>query len=101
MKNLSWLLIISALGCLCARADIVTLEDNQGDYTFQGTNTYYITNGIFVWGTATFEAGTVIKYGPYGGLDLQNPPYCQTTPDAPAIFTSCDDDRFGEVLPDS
>ncbi|HXF09680.1 MAG TPA: hypothetical protein VN625_02770, partial [Desulfuromonadaceae bacterium] len=85
-------------------ADVVVLNTDQTDYTFQGTNTYYLTGSVYIAGTATFEGGTVIKFGhdiwwPAG--IVASSVECQTSLTNPAIFTVCDDDRFGETLPDS
>src|SRR5207248_9684100 len=59
---LAGILAINGLHLFSAFAGIVTLNSDQGDYRFSGTNTYYLTNVVTIWGTATFEAGTVVKY---------------------------------------
>jgi hypothetical protein len=93
-------LVVSWFSMISASAGIVVLNSDQSDYTFHGTNTYYITNSVYISGTATFEGGAVIKYHGWGGITAENVD-CQTSGNAPVIFTGKDDDRFGETLPDS
>jgi hypothetical protein len=81
-------------------ADVVILNSDQGDYRFNATNTYYITNVVTISGTATFEGNTVIKYGPDAVLSVYTVD-CETASNAPAYFTARDDDTLGVVLPDS
>lgn len=97
-----WLFLFAAFFLsAAARADIVVLnEDQSGDYEFFGTNTYYLTNVVNIYGTATFDAGTVIKYGPDALLSVYAVD-CETASNNPAIFTARDDDTVGEILPDS
>jgi len=97
------LLLALCLLSVPSPAATIILNSDQTDYTFQSGNTYYLTNSVTVYGTATFQTNVVLKVA----TNLWNPALTvgevdfQTTPDLPAIFTSCDDDRFGEVLPGS
>lgn len=78
--------------------DYYTINQNYSSFTFQGDTTYFV-NGMFRIGTATFEGGTVIKYG-HGQriLYVPNGAICRTTPYHPAVFTSMDDDSVGEHI---
>src|SRR6185437_16983282 len=96
-RTLQILTVILSLFSSRTLADIVVLNEDQTDYEFVGTNTYYVTNGVTISGTATFDANTVIKYGPDGAL-LVYTVDCETDTNHPAIFTARDDDTVGEIL---
>jgi hypothetical protein len=90
------LLATGLLGAGSAQADIVTLNSDQaGDYTFQSNTTYYIATDMTIWGTATFQGGTVIKNA--GQLTVESLD-CETASNNPAIFTGPDDDSVGDIL---
>ena len=79
--------------------DYVEMYADTGDICFQGDTTYYISAPFGVYGTMTFEGGTVLKYDvnnsyiwDVGGLD------CKTGPYRPAVITSMDDNTVGETI---
>jgi RHS repeat-associated protein len=80
--------------------DYVTLNSSQTNYTFQGDTTYYISGGLNLYGTNTFEGGTVIKYANTNsaGIQVNGPINCLTGPYRPAIFTAKDDNSVGEAI---
>src|SRR6266699_4158759 len=84
--------------------DYILINSTQTNFTFIGTNTYYATNYVALYGTTTLEGGAVAKgikwdggvatgtFIVYGAFD------CQTSPYRPAIFTAVDDDTVGDVI---
>jgi len=99
--NAFWVGLMALTGLLGpARANIVVLNSDQENYTFYGTNTYYVTCPVTISDTATFKAGTVIKYASGAKLSVYNVDF-QTTSNNPAVFTSQNDDTVGEILPAS
>jgi len=80
--------------------DYTTLNSSLTNYTFQGDTTYYISGNVNLYGTNTFEGGTVIKYtnSTSAEIILNGVVNCLTGPDTPAIFTAKDDDSVGEVI---
>jgi hypothetical protein len=70
------------------------------NYTFQGDTTYYISSSVRLYGTNTFEGGTVIKYANTNsaGIYVYGPINCLTGPYRPAIFTAKDDNTVGESI---
>jgi hypothetical protein len=86
--------------------DYVTVNATRTNFVFQGDSTYYISGPIMLWGTNTFEGGTVIKYAANAGITIaptmipcgikwQAGPYC------PVVFTAKDDNSVGELISDS
>jgi hypothetical protein len=76
----------------------VELSGSSYSYTFLTGETYYIANSFTVGpGTATWEHGCVIKYNLNAYLLVYGPllfPATQQTP----VFTSKDDDSFGDKI---
>jgi concanavalin A-like lectin/glucanase superfamily protein len=77
-------------------------EDNttQTNFTFQGETTYLLDGEFDLWGTTTFEGGTVIKYD-YNGYVIIEPGgtvNCETAPYLPVVFTSLNDNTVGESM---
>jgi hypothetical protein len=69
---------------------------NQGgDYTLRGDTTYYVPNAVTISGTATFEAGAVIKYAAGASLNLSSIIW-NGTAYRPVVLTAKDDDSVGE-----
>jgi len=70
------------------------------NYTFQGDTTYFISGPVTLFGTNTFEGGTVIKYAPTNSVSMT----CSGTIGAsgsayrPVIFTARDDNSVGETI---
>jgi hypothetical protein len=69
------------------------------NFTFQGDTTYYISGSVYLYGTNTFEAGTVIKYGYGDSISLfANTNYFQGSSYHPIVFTALDDNSVGEPI---
>jgi len=78
--------------------DYNTIDDDQGDYTFQTGQTYYIT-GPINFGNVTLEGGTVIKFSQNSTcLAVNGSLTCPSDPDHPAMLTAQDDCTVGENL---
>jgi hypothetical protein len=80
--------------------DYNTVNTSLTNYTFQGDTTYYISGAVNLYGTDTFEGGTVIKYANTNsaGIQVNGPINCLTGPYRPAIFTAKDDNSVGEAI---
>ncbi len=81
--------------------DYQTLSGTFNPYTFQGDTTYYISGPVSLFGTITFEGGTVIKYAV--GADILLVPggstlNWQASAYRPVIFTAKDDDSVGDKI---
>jgi hypothetical protein len=79
--------------------DYQTVNSSVTNYTFQGDTTYYISGNVYLYGTNTFEGGTVIKYATNSSL------YVYTTTNVwlagsyrPVIFTAKDDNSVGDTI---
>ena len=83
--------------------DYQTVNSSLTNYTFQGDTTYYISGTVNLFGTNTFEGGTVIKYTNNASINVTYPALVQTLPAAyrPVIFTARDDNSVGETINDS
>jgi len=80
--------------------DYQTVNGGLTNYTFRGDLTYYISGTVGLYGTNTFEDGTVLKYA-YGasinigagcGINWLGAPY------HPVILTAKDDNSVGETV---
>jgi len=58
-KILSCFLLLSAIHVM---ATPVEINSNQTDYTFRGDTTYFVDANVTLYGTTTFENGTILKY---------------------------------------
>lgn len=94
----------------------VDLSGSVYAYTFLTGTTYYIANSFWIGpGTAAFQVGSVIKYGLNAGLSVNGQiclVYCKNNTTGPLaaggasapytlqtpVFTSKDDDAFGEQI---
>ncbi|HTB82254.1 MAG TPA: hypothetical protein VK742_01245 [Candidatus Sulfotelmatobacter sp.] len=78
--------------------DYNEIDDDQGDYTFQSGQTYYIT-GPINFGNVVLESGTVIKFSQNNTcLAVNGSLTCPGDPDHPAMLTAQDDCSVGENL---
>jgi len=75
------------------------------NYTFQGDTTYYISGTVNLYGTNTFEGGTVIKYTNSSSAEIVlnagvgNSVWTfQSAPYRPAIFTTLNDNSVGDTI---
>ena len=82
--------------------DYVLYQGDRTNVTFQADTTYLLTDWFNVYGTATFEGGTVLKYNTTNNLILSvyDDVVCATEPYRPAIFTSRNDRTVGEDVYD-
>lgn len=82
--------------------DYVLLDTDQDDITFQGDTTYLISGNVNIDGVATFEGGTVVKYGTdpcnESVIEFFDALVCNTSPYRPAIFTSQNDNTVGQNI---
>jgi len=80
--------------------DYVEMDSGTSDYTFQSGTTYFISGGVYISGTATFEGGTVLKFPEDGSgtMECRNV-VCDTTAYSNAMFTSENNDNVGDILP--
>lgn len=87
--------------------DYNTVNGSLTNYIFRADTTYFITGSVYLYGTNTFEGGTVIKYAGgiiYGGafyqislgsgaqLNWQAGTY------RPVVFTAMDDNSVGQPI---
>lgn len=84
--------------------DYVTMNGAYTNYTFVGREgTYYISGTLNLYGTNTFEGGTIIKYASGASINLINSSLTpllvfKTSAYVPAMFTSKDDNSLGENI---
>ena len=76
--------------------DYQTINSSQTNYTFQGDTTYCISGTVNLFGTNTFEGGTVIKYNVGASLNLFGILNWQASAYRPVVFTAVDDNSVGE-----
>jgi hypothetical protein len=84
--------------------DYTTLTGNTNGYTFATGNTYYIPNSYNTGsGTVTFQSGACIKFGHNGANTylLTYGPVSFSYSGPPVVFTSKDDNNYGDRLPNS
>ncbi len=93
--------------------DYNTVVTDTNDFTFAADTTYYISGGVNLGGTTTFEGGAVIKFSSAldGSTFYYDPAVgegvgvlscgqiiCPANADAPVILTSSDDDSAGQMI---
>jgi hypothetical protein len=77
--------------------DYTTLNSSQTNYTFQGDTTYYISGTVNLYGTNSFEGGTVIKYATNASIALQSTNLnWRASAYWPVVFTAQDDNSVGQ-----
>jgi hypothetical protein len=75
-----------------------TLQGTLNNYVLRADRTYLVTNSVYLTGNTVIES-TVVKFGPAGSLtQSEGSLTCLTTPYAPAIFTSRDDNSVGGFI---
>ena len=80
------------------RAGIQEISGNLVNFTFGADQTFYVSSPVDLYGTTTFEGGTVIKFSSdlTAKITIHDPTIvCNTGPYSPAIFTADDDDKLG------
>ncbi|MCC7376005.1 MAG: hypothetical protein IT581_15210 [Verrucomicrobiales bacterium] len=82
--------------------DWTTLLNGLTDYTFLGTNTYYITGDCVFSGTTTLEGGAVLKFpkttNNLAAITINGPWVNRASLYRPAVFTSDIDATIGEIV---
>jgi hypothetical protein len=83
--------------------DYQTVNSSQTNFTFQGDTTYYISGSLTLFGTNTFEGGTVLKYATNAQLTATEssiPMWINwnSSQYRPAVFTAKDDNSVGETI---
>ena len=80
--------------------DYNTINSSMTNYTFQGDMTYYISGSVNLYGTNTFEGGTVLKYT--NGASINISAGCGINwlgaPYRPVILTAKDDNSVGDAI---
>ncbi|MEN9676023.1 MAG: hypothetical protein RIS76_1919, partial [Verrucomicrobiota bacterium] len=80
-----------------------SVVNSTANQIFDSLTTYYVSGGVFLTGTATFQPGTVIKYANTNSATLSV--LSGTTlnwlgaPYRPVVLTARDDNSIGEPLP--
>jgi hypothetical protein len=84
--------------------DFVTLTGGLTNYVFQGDSTYYISSGgVTLYGTNTFDGGSVIKYTNGASISIVPEVMGQglvwnSQTALPVIFTAKDDNSVGSTV---
>lgn len=80
--------------------DYQTLNSSLTNYVFKADTTYYISGTASLYGTPTFEGGTVIKYASGASIQFNaaNVPLWISSPYQPIVFTAKDDNSVGEHI---
>ena len=78
--------------------DYSTLNTSQTNYLFLGDTTYFISGNVSLYGTTTFEGGTVIKYTNSVGLTANNAVAWLGSAYRPVVMTAKDDNSVGETI---
>jgi hypothetical protein len=80
--------------------DYQAVNGSLTNYTFQGDTTYYISGSVDLYGTNTFEGGTVLKYT--NGASINIATGCGINwlgaPYRPVILTAMDDNSVGDTI---
>ena len=72
---------------------------NYTNLTFKGDTTYSPSGGLYLYGTNTFEGGTVLKYATNAGLYFnQSTINCLGSAYRPVILTALDDNTVGRTI---
>ena len=83
--------------------DYQVLNGGLTNCTFQGDTTYYISGAVDLWGTNTFEGGTVLKYASGASVNLESGSGLNWLGSAyrPVVFTAVDDNSMGDTITNS
>jgi hypothetical protein len=77
------------------------LSGTSNSCTFAANSTYYISNSFAVTSSAIFNTNVCIKYGSNATFTLSEASVSFPSTGLPVVFTSKDDDTYGEVLTNS
>jgi hypothetical protein len=78
--------------------DYTILNADKTDYTFAGDVTTYVTASVTLYGTSTWESGTVLKFAPGARLQVNGPINWQGTAHRPVVLTARDHHGIGEKI---
>jgi hypothetical protein len=79
--------------------DYVSLDSSAYGYTFASGTTYYIPEAFSVGpGGATFQQGACLKFGANSALTLNGGPVSFPSSGAKVVFTSKDDNGYGQII---
>lgn len=83
--------------------DYTMLTGSLTNYVFQGDTTYYVSGAVNLYGSATFEGGTVVKFTNTASaclkeLDFHSNFLFSTGMYLPAVFTSANDNSVGDGI---
>jgi hypothetical protein len=83
--------------------DYSTMAASATNYVFQADMTYYISSGVNLYGTNTWEGGTVLKFASNACISLipvPDPPQIRflTSAYKPVVFTAKDDNTVAESI---
>jgi hypothetical protein len=80
--------------------DYQILNTSQTNSTFRGDTTYYISSAVDLFGTNTFEGGSVLKYATNASITLESGGVlnCLASAYRPVIFTAKDDNSVGQTI---
>jgi hypothetical protein len=96
--------VLPAPGRYAARGvllDYVQLSGSSNSYTFTDGTTYYVPSSYTVTsGSATFQAGTVLKFATNAYL-MASGPVSFPAGGSQVVFTSVDDNDYGQPMPGS
>jgi hypothetical protein len=84
--------------------DYTVLSGSYASYTFSSGATYVISNSFSVGsggGTATFQSGAVLKYATNAYMLVSGPVSFPSPGVAPVVFTSADDNIYGQMITNS
>jgi hypothetical protein len=81
--------------------DYTTVSGTMTNVTFQGDTTYYISSGLSLCGTNTWEGGSVLKFASNASITLIPGPLTpklnfQSASYRPTVFTADADSAFGD-----
>ncbi len=83
--------------------DYNTMTGSLTNYTFQADSTYYVSGALNLYGSNTFEGGTVIKYASGASMTQLSSPQTplvvfRSGAYRPVVFTAKDDNAVGETI---
>lgn len=79
-------------------ADFVVIPDQGSPTTFRAGQTHVVRRSFYVGGAAVFEPGCVIKNHGQGSIVLHGRSISFPSTGAPCVFTSIDDDLYGDKV---
>jgi len=78
--------------------DYIAVNSSQTNFTFQGDTTYFISGIVNLFGTNTFEGGSVIKFATNASISLAAPALFKTGIYHPLVLDSKDNNTLGDLI---